>query len=91
VEANHRLGYAADLRDLAIGAAVLGGLGVRWVRLMTNNPHKMQALEGLRVRCGACATLSRLEPSQAARLGRQFRQVRAPHRIYRRGDWTLSW
>jgi GTP cyclohydrolase II len=49
VEANHRLGFAADLRDYAIGAAVLGGLGVRSLRLMTNNPHKVQALEGLGV------------------------------------------
>ena len=73
VEANHRLGFAADLRDYAIGAAMMGGLGVRSVRLMTNNPHKVQALEGpRRVRCGACATLSRLEPTQAARLGHQF-------------------
>jgi len=49
VEANHRLGFAADLRDYAIGAAVLGGSGVRSVRSTTNNPHKVQALEGLGV------------------------------------------
>jgi GTP cyclohydrolase II len=49
VEANHRLGFAADLRDYAIGAAVLGELGIRAVRLMTNNPHKVRALEGFGV------------------------------------------
>lgn len=38
---------------LAIGAAVLGGMGVRSARVMTNNPHKAQALKGLRVRCGS--------------------------------------
>jgi hypothetical protein len=42
-------GLCGRLRDYAIGAAVLGGLGVRSVRLMTNNPRKVEALEGLGV------------------------------------------
>ena len=61
---------------LAIGAAVLGGMGVRSARVMTNNPHKAQALKGLRVRCGSCAIL------REARFGRQLRQAGAPHRIH---------
>src|SRR6185312_13169540 len=50
VEANQQLGFEADLRGYQMPAAILNFLGVRAVRLMSNNPEKIRALEQVGVR-----------------------------------------
>ena len=50
VEANHALGFRADLRHYGIGAQILVDLGVKNLRILTNNPKKIVGIEGYGLR-----------------------------------------
>ncbi|PDW00003.1 bifunctional 3,4-dihydroxy-2-butanone-4-phosphate synthase/GTP cyclohydrolase II [Candidatus Viridilinea mediisalina] len=77
VEANEYLGFAADLRDYTLGAQILHDLGVHTVRLMTNNPQKLTALQACgitvheRIPVGALPTLHNMAylKTKRAKLG----------------------
>ena len=77
VDANEQLGFAADGRDYGICKPMLDHLGIKRLRLMTNNPRKIDAMKkiGIEVtervphQAGACATNAHYLATKASRLG----------------------
>jgi 3,4-dihydroxy 2-butanone 4-phosphate synthase/GTP cyclohydrolase II len=66
VEANTELGYPADLRDYGIGAQILVDLGIKKIRLLTNNPRKIIGLEGYGLKIAERISLE-IEPNSINR------------------------
>ena len=67
VEANERLGFKADQRDYGIGAQILRDIGVRTMRLLTNNPRKFVGLEGYGLSVTETLPLEIAPPSEFSR------------------------
>lgn len=66
VEANEQLGFKADLRDYGIGAQILSDLGIKKIKLLTNNPHKVIGLEGYGLKIVERVAIE-IEPSKVNR------------------------
>lgn len=80
VEANEQLGFGADMRDYSICKPMLEKLGVKKVRIMTNNPHKVEALkkmgidvvDRLTLHCGSNPHNTAYLATKAGKLGHLF-------------------
>ncbi len=80
VEANERLGFKADQRDYGIGAQVLRDLGIRTMRLLTNNPRKFVGLQGYGLSVVATAPLE-MAPSDTTRHYLKTKKDKLGHRL----------
>ena len=80
VEANERLGFKADQRDYGIGAQILRDLGVRSMRLLTNNPRKFVGLEGYGLSVTRSLPLE-IPPSEHTRKYLKAKKEKLGHRL----------
>jgi len=78
VEANQLLGFAPDIRDYGIGAQILADLGLREIRLMTNNPGKVVGLEGMGIEVVERVPLE-IPPNEANRCYLQTKREKMGH------------
>jgi len=81
VEANERLGFAADLREYGIGAQILKNLGVQNIRLLTNNPRKIIGLEGYGLSVTECVPLELAEATSEQRTYLAVKKKKLGHTI----------
>jgi len=85
VEANHRLGFKADQRDYGIGAQILRSLGVKTMRLLTNNPRKIYGLEGFGMEIKERLSIE-MEPHSENRHYLQTKKEKMGHWLNLRGE-----
>jgi 3,4-dihydroxy 2-butanone 4-phosphate synthase/GTP cyclohydrolase II len=78
VEANQRLGYGPDLRHYGIGAQILVDLGLRQIRLLTNNPKKVVGLDGYGLRIVERVPIQ-MEPNEENRRYLQTKKDKLGH------------
>ena len=80
VEANERLGFKPDQRDYGIGAQILRDLGVRSMRLLTNNPRKFVGLEGYGLSVVESVPIE-IEPSEHTRGYLKTKKEKLGHKL----------
>ena len=80
VEANERLGFKADQRDYGIGAQILRHLGVRTMRLLTNNPRKFVGLQGYGLSVASTVPLE-IPASESTRRYLKVKKDKLGHRL----------
>jgi 3,4-dihydroxy 2-butanone 4-phosphate synthase/GTP cyclohydrolase II len=80
VEANERLGFKADQRDYGIGAQILRSLGIRSMRLLTNNPRKFVGLQGYGLSVSETLPLE-IPPSATTRKYLKVKKEKLGHRL----------
>src|SRR5919198_4615395 len=80
VEANERLGFKADQRDYGIGVQILRDLGVRSMRLLSNNPRKLVGLEGYNLSVAEWLPLE-IAPSEHTRRYLQTKKEKLGHKL----------
>ena len=78
IEANRRLGFGPDLRHYGIGAQILFDLGVRQIRLLTNNPKKVVGLDGYGLRIVERVPIQ-VPPNEANRVYLQTKREKMGH------------
>ncbi|MCE2455791.1 MAG: bifunctional 3,4-dihydroxy-2-butanone-4-phosphate synthase/GTP cyclohydrolase II [Gemmatimonadetes bacterium] len=78
VEANRHLGFKADLRDYGIGAQILLDLGIRRLRLLTNNPRKIVGLDGYNLEITDRVPL-KIEPGEHNRRYLETKRLKLGH------------
>lgn len=80
VEANERLGLPADKRDYGIGCQILRDLGLRQIRIMTNNPKKIRGIEGFDLSIVEQIPI-RIEPGEHNRKYLQTKKEKMGHKL----------
>lgn len=80
VEANVKLGFKPDLRDYGIGAQILADLGIKEMRLITNNPKKMVGLEGYGLRIVGQVPIQ-IEPNDVNRCYLECKKLKMGHML----------
>ncbi len=80
VEANERLGFKADQRDYGIGVQILKDLGVRSMRLLSNNPRKLVGIEGYNLSVAEWLPLE-IPPSRHSRRYLRTKKEKLGHRL----------
>jgi 3,4-dihydroxy 2-butanone 4-phosphate synthase/GTP cyclohydrolase II len=80
VEANEKLGFGADLRNYGIGAQILADLGIREMRIITNNPKKMVGLEGYGIKIVEQVPIE-IEPNEHNKCYLECKQSKMGHML----------